>query len=139
MYPDIQKQIKGYFENKEEVIAVYLFGSHGEGRERPLSDVDIGVLLDNEYRDHFREMRVLYLVELARLLRKDIHPVLLNSASEALLRQIFSKGECLLVRDATKLARHKMAMFAAIAEFGYYRDQMQSGLIRRLKRGVDGG
>jgi len=101
--------------------------------------VDIAVLLDNEYRDHFSDMRVLYMLELARLLRKDIHPVLLNSASEALLKQIFLKGKCILVRDAKKLARHRTAMFADIAEFGYYRDQMQSGLIKRLKKGVEGG
>jgi len=86
MYRNIQEQVKAYFENRKEVIAVYLFGSYSEGKERPLSDVDIGVLLDDEYRPCFSDLQVLYMVELARLLRKDIHPVLLNSASEALLK-----------------------------------------------------
>jgi len=34
------------------------------------------------------------MVELSRILRKDIHPVILNSAGEELLRQIFLKGKC---------------------------------------------
>jgi len=29
----LAKRIKTYFKNKEEVIAVYLFGSYAEGRE----------------------------------------------------------------------------------------------------------
>jgi hypothetical protein len=55
------------------------------------------------------------------------------------LKQIFMKGKCILVRDARKLARYKMLSFADIAEFGYYRSQMQSRLIKRLERGLEGG
>jgi len=139
MCRNIQRQVKAYFENREEVVAVYLFGSYAKGKERLLSDVDIGILLDKKYLDNFSKMREVYMVQLARALRKDIHPVLLNSASEALLKQIFLKGKCIFVRDASELARYKMLVFAAIAEFGYYRSQMQSGLIKRLKRGVAGG
>lgn len=139
MRRNIERQMKAYFENREEVVAVYLFGSYAEGKERPLSDVDIGILLDTKYLDNSYEMRDLYMVQLARGLRVDIHPVLLNSASEALLKQVFLNGKCILVRDARKLARYKMMVFAAIAEFGYYRSQMQSGLIKRLKRGLQGG
>jgi predicted nucleotidyltransferase len=139
MCRNIQRQVKAYFKNREEVVAVYLFGSYAKGKERPLSDVDIGILLDKKCLDNSSEMRELYMVQLARALRMDIHPVLLNSASEALLKQVFLTGKCILVRDAGKLARYKMMVFAAIAEFGYYRSQMQSGLIKRLKRGLQGG
>jgi hypothetical protein len=75
------------------------------------------------------------MVELGRLMRKDIDPVILNSASQELLRQIFSKGKCILVNDSKELARYKMVMFARIAEFAYYRNQMQLGLIRKIMEG----
>jgi predicted nucleotidyltransferase len=114
-------RIKNFFKDKPEVIAVYIFGSQATDKTGGSSDVDIGILLDTSER-----------VELANILRKEIHPVILNSAGEELMRQIFLKGKCILVRDPEKLSLFKMIMFARIADFGYYRDQMQSGLIRNI-------
>jgi predicted nucleotidyltransferase len=131
----LEEKITAYFKNKKEVIAVYLFGSYAEGKDGDLSDIDIGILLDRNYRDFFNERRNDYMVELGRLMRKDIDPVILNSASQELLRQIFSKGKCILVNDSKELARYKMVMFARIAEFAYYRNQMQLGLIRKIMEG----
>ena len=131
----LEEKIKVYFKNKKEVIAVYLFGSYAEGKDRDLSDIDIGILLDRNNREFFNERKNDYIVELGRLMRKDIDPVILNSASEGLLRQVFSKGKCIVVNDSRKLARYKMVMFAMIAEFAYYRNQMQSGLIRKIMEG----
>lgn len=131
----LKEQIIDYFKNKEEVIAVYLFGSYAEGKERYLSDIDIGILMDSKDRDFVTRRRNDYMVELARILRKDIHPVILNSASEELLKQIFSKGQCIIVNNSRELARYTMVMFVKIAEFAYYRRQMQSGLIRKVMEG----
>lgn len=39
-------QIKREFSNRPEVIAVYLFGSHARGQAGTLSDIDIGVMID---------------------------------------------------------------------------------------------
>jgi len=131
----LEEKITAYFKNKKEVIAVYLFGSYAEGKDRDLSDIDIGILLDRNNREFFNERRNDYIVELGRLMRKDIDPVILNSASEELLRQIFLKGKCILINDSRELARYKMVMFAKIAEFGYYRNRMQLGLIREIMEG----
>ena len=130
-----KEKIINYFKNKEEVIAVYLFGSYAEGKERYLSDIDIGILMDSKDRDFVTRRRNDYMVELGRILRKDIHPVILNSASEELLKQIFSKGQCIIVNNSRELARYTMGMFVKIAEFAYYRRQMQSGLIRKIMGG----
>ena len=35
-----------YFRTKPGVIAVYLFGSYAQGKERRTSDIDIGLLFD---------------------------------------------------------------------------------------------
>lgn len=125
-------KLKAYFEDKSEVIAVYLFGSQAMNKMRRSSDVDIGILLDTNDRPTETEKRNQYLVELATILRKEIHPVILNSAGEELMRQIFLKGKCILVRNPEKLSLFKMTMYARIADFGYYRDRMQSGLIRNI-------
>lgn len=132
---ELEEKIKDYFNNKKEVIAVYLFGSYAEGRERDLSDIDIGIVLDGRDPAFFQERRDVYMVELGRIVRKDIDSVILNSASEALLRQVFLKGKSILVRDNRKLALHKTVMFSRVAELGYYRSRMQSGLIKKVMRG----
>lgn len=131
----LAKRIKTYFKNKEEVIAVYLFGSYAEGRESLFSDVDIGILITKNDRSFSREKRNRYMIELTKILRKDIHPVILNSASEELMRQIFLKGKCILINDSKKLSRYKMVTFSKIAEFAQYRGQMQLGLIKKVMEG----
>lgn len=128
----IEEQITKYFNTKKEVIAVYLFGSYAAGKEHDSSDVDIGIFLDGRAPDFFAEKRNEYIVELGRVLRKDIDPVILNSASTELLRQVFFKGKCILVKDEKQLVRHKTFIFAEIAEMGYYRSRMESGFIRMV-------
>jgi predicted nucleotidyltransferase len=130
-----EESIRDYFKNREGVIAIYLFGSYAADKDRQSSDIDIGILLDVDNRDHGREIMTDCIVELGRVLRKDIHPIILNSASEELLRQIFVKGKCILINDSSKLARFKMVKFVMIADFVYYRNQMQSGLIKKVMGG----
>ena len=125
-------QTQAYFRDQPDVVAVYLYGSRAAGKEGRASDVDIGVLIDSPDRKTQAEKRMRYMVELAAVLRKEIHPVILNYAGEELMRQIFIKGKCILVNDPKKLSLFKMTMFARIADFSYYKRQMQSGLIRNI-------
>jgi len=128
----IEEKIRGHFKSREEIIAVYLFGSYQVGKAGPSSDTDIGILLDEDKLDHRMGIIDNCMVDLGKLLRKDIHPVILNFASEELLRQIFVKGKCILINDSNRLSRFKMVRFVQIADFAYYRKQMQSGLIRKV-------
>ncbi len=132
---NLTTRLKQYFKDKPEVIAVYLFGSQATGKKKRSSDVDVGILLNTKNRATEIEKRNQYMVDLADILRKEIHPIILNSAGEELMRQIFTKGDCILIKNQKKLSLFKMTMFARIADFGYYRNQMQSGLIRSIMEG----
>jgi predicted nucleotidyltransferase len=131
---DLQK-IKDYFKHRIEVIAVYLFGSYAVGRDLPFSDIDLGIIVNESDKENLLEKRNQYIVELGRLLRKDIHPVILNNAGEELLKQVFSKGRCLLIRDVRKHDHIKMAMFVKMVEFDYYRKLFHSSLIKNIMEG----
>jgi len=131
----LTEKIRDFFKDKEGIVAVYLFGSYAEGKERPFSDIDIGVLLNENDRHFVKEKRNEYMTKLSRVLRKDVHLVILNSAGEELIKQIFLKGECILVNDAKKLSYYKMVMLSKIVDFAFYREQMQSGLIRSIMKG----
>jgi predicted nucleotidyltransferase len=135
MKAQIIEIIKSYFMQKPEVVAVYLFGSYAKDDEHRTSDIDIGILIKENLRTGASEKRIGYMAELANLLKKDIHPVVLNSASEVLIRQVFLKGECILVKDSQELARYKMMMISRIADFGYYRNMIHSGFVSKVMEG----
>ncbi len=136
---NLQKTISRYFKNRKEVVAVYLFGSHAVGKERPFSDVDVGVVLTHQFQAQSFDLQNQYTVAMGRKLRKDIHVAIMNTAGETLLKQIFQKGSCVCVNNPSVLARFKMTRFSMIGEFGYYLDMTQAGFHRKLTGGTSHG
>jgi uncharacterized protein len=131
----MENKIKDYFSHRNNIAAVYFFGSHVAGKERPGSDVDIAVLFQNRDPEPMIDSIDTYMVDLSRLLKKDIHPVVLNHAGETLLLQILNKGKCIVINDQRKLALFKVEAFAKIFDFTYYYRLMQSGLIKSIMQG----
>ena len=132
---ELHDAIAEYFKNNNTgIVAVYLFGSRASHRDRPGSDVDIAILFKSTDAEKVIAQGIENaLVGLSRRLRADVHPVALNRAGEALLKQIFGKGVCILIADPKEHARFKMVALARIANFNYYRSKMSRGFIRRLK------
>ena len=129
----LEENLADFFRARaSDVVAVYLFGSQASGNILPTSDVDVAVLFDRPNRDFVSAQMDEILRQLPRLLRKDVHPVALNSAGEVLLKQLLSKGRCLVVNDSRKLADFKMNALSRIADFDYYLKRMQSGLVRSV-------
>ena len=136
----LEETIADYFKaNSSGITTVYIFGSQASGKCIPSSDVDIALLFDRSDPDDIHSRMDEILSKLPKLLRMDVHPVAMNVAGEALLKQIFSKGRCLLVNDSRKLAEFKMIAYARIAGFNYYLKKMQAGLIRRVLEAAPGG
>ena len=121
-----------FFGNKKEIAAVYAFGSHAAGRQRPESDVDIGILLLPEFLGSADRMRQECMVHLGRILRKDIHPVILNHAGEVLLKQVLSKGKAILIKNQKVDKYFKMVSLSRIVDFNYHLEKMQAGLTKKI-------
>jgi predicted nucleotidyltransferase len=130
--------VKAYFASRKEIVAAFLFGTYAQNRQRPDSDVDVGVLLAVHAYPNAGELRTRYTVELGRALRKVVHPVILNTAGEELLRQIFTKGKCLQVNDQHAYASFQISAYCRIADFDYYRKLTQRGFINRLQKEMRG-
>lgn len=128
----MEREIKQYFEKSRKITAVYLFGSHASGREHHMSDVDIGILLDHNYPGSVENLKEKCIVELGRLLRKDIHPVIMNTAGEVLLKQIFSKGRAVLMKNPAIHRDFKMISFSKISDFNFYLSMIQTALKKRI-------
>ena len=132
MKNELIEKLSAYFNTKSEIIAVYLFGSYAKGKEHHSSDIDIGLFFDTRDPALLKKKADTFMLDLSRILRKDIHPVILNLAGEELLRQVFLKGKCILARDPKKLAHYKMTAFSKIVDFAYYKNRMQTGLVRNI-------
>lgn len=130
-------KIAEYFAAKPEVVAVYLFGSYARGREKELSDIDLGILIERDVLSAQNELRTTYLIDLARILRKDLHIVIMNSAGEGILAQIFKHGKCIFQRNPRTLASFRTASYSMIAEFAYLRAMMEEAIVSRILGGAE--
>lgn len=94
-----KEEIKEYFAGEEDIMAAYLFGSHGTEYETPLSDIDFAVLYrGGEESGLMRDMQVM--AGLSSIMKKeDIDLVNLNKAPILLQHEIISSGELLYERD----------------------------------------
>jgi predicted nucleotidyltransferase len=129
---NIEKTITNYFKDQKEIIAVYLFGSYAVNQQRVMSDIDIGLIVENDVVETIKKRQSSYLADLSRILRKDIHLVILNISSEELLAQVFKKGKCLLINKPKELSVYKMRMFSKIADFNHYKRMMQVGFVNKV-------
>ncbi|MBW2006388.1 MAG: nucleotidyltransferase domain-containing protein, partial [Deltaproteobacteria bacterium] len=102
------EKISLYFIDQSEVIAVYIFGSYAKGRQQMGSDIDLAILIDQDNISHQNELIRQYTIELSRILRKDLHLVIMNSAGEDILAQIYKYGQCILNQNPDLLAHFKM-------------------------------
>lgn len=131
----VTERIADYFSTKSEISAVYLFGSYAQGQPRPTSDIDLGLLFESRDRRSILKKLDQHHLALARLLRKDLHLVALNYASELLLKQVFTKGRCITANHPKQLAAFKMTALAKIADIGFYKPNMEKGFTRKLVHG----
>lgn len=131
---EIKAKVADYCAGRPEIVACCLFGSYAGGKQRQGSDVDVAFLLDPAVpRAGYFDLKLVYHNGLARLLRRDIHPVIMNDAGEVLLEQIFGKGTTVFNRDPLELSRFRAIRFSMIAEFAPYRNRMEEALFRKYK------
>jgi len=126
------EKVSSYFGNQKDVIAVYLYGSYASGKQVPFSDMDIGVILHEKVLMNADAFQLNAMTELSRIVRKDVHLIILNHASEQLLHQVFLKGRCIFFKDKKKMALFRMRAFTKIADFEYHKKKMQLGLLNRI-------
>jgi len=134
MESELIEKISLYFADRSEVRAVYIFGSYAKNRQQMDSDIDLAILIDQSNISHQNELIRQYTIELSHILRKDLHLVIMNSAGEDILAQIYKYGQCILNKNPELLAQFKMITFAMIAEFAYYKSIMEKGFTRKLYR-----
>ena len=136
---EIADIVAAYCADRPEIVASYLFGSQATGNARPDSDVDLGFLLKSDVpRSNYADLSLEYFAQLSRMLRRDIHPLIMNSAGELVLEQIFSKGMSVYGGDSFDCAYFRMTQTVQIAEFAPLRQRMEDNFLERMKEKYSG-
>jgi len=124
-------------EDEESVILGYLFGSHAEGKEGPLSDVDVAVFLDETMSktDRFK-LRMKLMARLSSALRtNNVDLVVMNDASIVLNYEVIKHGRGLVVKDHELKLDVESRILSAYLDWMYYErrsmDEFMDGVIRR--------
>ena len=129
---EIKKHITAYCGTRSEIVACYLYGSRAAGKERPDSDVDVAFLLDGSVtKERYSDLRVAFYGDLAKLVRLDLHILIMNNAGELVLGEVLREGIPLYIRDEEVVERFRMRKIPLIAEFTYYSELFRRKLVER--------
>ena len=135
----LKDKIIEYFQNKKEVIAVYLYGSIVTGKDAEESDVDIA-LLTTPYKDFMESQRarVRYQTEISRLIEREVDLVFLQEAGELLSYQILIKGQIVVETDKEIHRSYRAYRLIKYLDFQYLEDRMKKGMITAMRGCQDG-
>lgn len=96
-----KKRIATYLQKHPQIVAAYLFGSQATGKTGPLSDVDIGILMDASLAPSVREKLI---IEIFHELALDLHTdhidlIDMLTAPVLLQHRIVTRGKRLFAKD----------------------------------------
>lgn len=93
---EIVAKLTDFFGARSRVLLVFLFGSAASGKMTSDSDIDVGILFENEPDIYeINELKS----ELNEILKREIDLAVLNSASPVLKMQVLKKGLPAFAKD----------------------------------------
>jgi predicted nucleotidyltransferase len=128
-----EKELTEYFSSKDSVILAYLFGSTVRGDSGRLSDVDIGVMLDEKLskKDRF-DLELKLMGEIAILIKKNkIDLIVLNEAPLLLAYNIIKSG-IILKSDETKRVKFETKILSMYMDEKYYIKRHTKETLKRI-------
>ena len=135
----LKDKIIEYFQDKKEVITVYLYGSVVTGKDAMNSDVDIA-LLTNPYKNVMegQRARVRYQTEISRLIEREVDLVFLQEAGELLSYQILSKGQVVVETNKETHRSFRAYRLIKCLDFQFLEDRMKKGMVTAMRGCQDG-
>lgn len=125
-----------------EIDAVYLFGSRAAGKSGPLSDVDIGVLLNTNLvrsKDLFRTRLNLITQAMEVCRRSNVDLVLLNEAGPLLAYEVISGGKLAYERSHQRRVFYEAGALRRYFDFQPFFYTARQYLKKHLREGAYGG
>jgi predicted nucleotidyltransferase len=131
----IKEKLIKIVKNHNYVQAVYLFGSQARGQEKKDSDIDIAVLLENNYTEKSGEIKVEFYEELIKAGLDNIDLVILNQASALLKYEVVKENYLLYKKEEFDAASYQSLTIRKYLDFEYYLKQNQQKFKERILNG----
>jgi predicted nucleotidyltransferase len=130
-----EKELSEYFNNKDSVILAYLFGSTVRGDAGRLSDVDIGVMLDEKLskKDRF-DLELKLMGEIAILIKKNEIDLIVLSEAPLLLAYNIIKTGIILKSDETERVKFETKIFSMYMDEKYYIKRHTEETLKRIAK-----
>ena len=107
--------LKNYFDKKEQILTVYIFGSHGTIYENELSDIDFGILFQSDL-SLMNELTIAGKIEMT--IGKKVDLVSLNKVNIDLKYKIIKTGKLIYEKCEVKTADFVEQVLKDYFDFG---------------------
>jgi predicted nucleotidyltransferase len=117
-----------------DVIALFVFGSLARGELKPLSDLDFGILLDNQLSkiERFRK-HIDLAVKFSKLINTDeIDIIILNDAPMRFIRKVLTTGKLVFERDRKALVDLCDRNSKMFLDFKYFVDDFNRTFLKGI-------
>lgn len=130
-------EVKRFLENQGDVKLAYLFGSYAKGKEGPLSDVDIAVLLDERLSESKRfKLRLKLITKISAILglreAEKLDVVIMNDAPVNLNYEIIKHGKILFADDVGERIEMESKILSKYLDRRYYERRGLNILLEKM-------
>jgi len=116
---EIFKKLKEFLEKDPNISFALVFGSAAEGRLRKDSDIDVAIYVTKE----LEPLEYLKLAtKLSDLIKREVHLIILNTASPLLRHQILKERKILFIKDFDTYAKFREKTMTDYEEYLYISD-----------------
>ena len=132
-------KLSRFFRGQKEVRVAYLFGSVASGKTGPLSDVDVGVFLDESLSKKKRFRLNLRLIsEISGILKTDrLDVVLMNDVPVSLNYEIIKSNQPVYTRDESERVDIEHGILSKYLDRRYYDKRGADVFIKKVaERGL---
>jgi len=130
----VEDRLRAALGRHEDVLVAYLFGSTARGTAGPMSDVDVAVLVKDEY--DLAQRRLDLIGDVSSIVgseRADV--VLLNEAPVSLAYRVLRDGRLIVCRDEQARVRHFVETVDRYLDMAPFREALSSGVGHRVQEG----
>jgi len=132
----IIKTLTEYFEDKQEILFVYLFGSFANGSENPMSDIDIAIYYEQDEATKNIDNHLNMRIELMELFKREIDLVVLNGAKPFLKSRIINNRIRILSRDSLVESEFVCRSLGEYFDIEPYMEIQYQKAMEQMKEGI---
>ncbi len=127
------EKIKKYFALEQPVIAVYLFGSISKGKTKETSDIDLGLLMEEnfDFLEHF-DYKLRLIKDLEEITSRRVDVIFINKVDPILQYHIRKYGEIIFERDKGKRIEYEVLARKRYFDFQFRHKNYINAFIKNL-------